>query len=123
MSQPLLLVYLFDDLAEFALNLPTEYKVPNYRTTKWILREAFRPEFQRLGLEWVLSRPKEAMSSALRNVTPLIDESLETLMDNQTFLIHPLRAYFQDKKELCLFQVFEDIFLSEKGHALQNCVT
>lgn len=116
-------VYLFDDLAEFALNLPIEYKVPNERTTKWILREAFRPEFERLGLEWILSRPKEAMPSALRNLAPLVNERMEDLIDDQTFSIHPLRTYFPSKTELYLFEMFADIFLSEGRHALQNCDT
>ncbi|GAH90671.1 unnamed protein product, partial [marine sediment metagenome] len=45
-------VYLFDDLVEFALNLPLEFKVQNKQVTKRILRDAFKPELKKLGLDW-----------------------------------------------------------------------
>lgn len=57
--------YLDDSLSRWAMDLPIEYKVPDKNTTKKILRDAFRRDFQELGLETVLTRQKMGMPSAL----------------------------------------------------------
>lgn len=114
--------YLFDKLAAFALNLPIEYKVPNKQMTKWILREAFKPELERLGLGWVLTRLKEGMPAAVTSLAPIVIERIEASMDDFTFLRHPLRKYFRNKSDMYLFDIFARAFMPEVSFAVQNCV-
>ena len=109
--------YLYDDLATFALALPIDYKVPDKRTTKWILREVFKPELERLGLGWVTTRLKEGMPAAIANVAPLITEKMESSIRDSTLEEHPLREYFRSKMELFLFGIFARTFLRD-GYAI-----
>ena len=115
--------YLFDDLAAFALNLPIEYKVPDKQITKRILREAFKPELEQLGLDWVLTRLKEGMPAAVSGLAPLITERMEAAIDDSAFLQHPLKSYLRCKTDLYLFNVFAETFHLGAEYALQDCVT
>jgi asparagine synthase (glutamine-hydrolysing) len=110
--------YLYDDLADFALSLPIDYKVPNKNTTKWILREAFKPELERLGLGWVTTRLKDGMPAAVANIAPLITERIESLVSDTTLAQHPLKAYLRSKTDLYLFDIFANTFLAEKSYAI-----
>ena len=113
--------YLFDDLAAFALNLPIEYKVPDKQITKRILREAFKPELKRLGLDWVLTRLKEGMPAAVSNLAPLIRERMESSIDDSVLSQHPLRTYLRCKTDIYLFNKFAETFLPGVDYALQDC--
>ncbi|MFC1956028.1 asparagine synthase (glutamine-hydrolyzing) [Chloroflexota bacterium] len=114
--------YLFDDLATFALDLPIDYKVPDKRITKWILREAFRPELEKLGLGWVSTRLKEGMPASVSNIAPLVTQRIEDSISNESLAKHPMRAYLQSKTDMYLFDVFAKIFLTEAGYAVQDCI-
>ncbi len=114
--------YLFDDLAEFALRLPIDYKVPDKQMTKRILREAFKPELEQLGLDWVLTRLKEGMPAAVSNIAPLIRERMEASIDDSALSRHPLRTYLRSKTDMYLFDMFAETFLSGVGYAIQDCI-
>ncbi|GAI40723.1 unnamed protein product, partial [marine sediment metagenome] len=114
--------YLFDDLAEFALRLPIDYKVPDKQVTKRILREAFRPELERLGLDWVLTRLKEGMPAAISNIAPLIADRMNASVSDSDFLRHPLKRYLQSKTDMYLFDMFAETFLPEIDYAIQDCI-
>jgi len=105
--------YLFDDLADFALRLPIEYKVPDKRITKRILRDAFRPELEQLGLEWVLVRRKMGMPTALSNIAKPIQERMENAVSDVAFSDRPLKDYLHTKTDVYLFDLFNKAFLSE----------
>lgn len=113
--------YLFSDLANFALSLPIEYKVPDKRTTKRILREAFEPELKHLGLELVLTRSKKGMPAALSNLAPLISERMEARIADSAFSRHPLRPYFSTKTDMYFFDLFAETFLSMGGYGVYDC--
>ena len=115
--------YLFDDLAAFALNLPIEYKVPNKQVTKWILKEAFKPEFEKLGLDWVVTRLKEGMPAAVSSLAPIISQRIEDSIDDSAFTRHPLRKYLRSKTDMYLFDIFTETFLPEAIYAVQDCAT
>jgi len=115
--------YLFDDLAAFALNLPIEYKVPDKQITKRILREAFKPELEQLGLDWVTTRLKESMPAAVSSLAPLISERMEASIDDSALLQHPLRAYLRCKTDIYLFNLFAEIFIPGVEYAIQDCVS
>lgn len=103
-------VYLYDDLADFALSLPLEFKVPDKKTTKRILRDAFRAEFERLGLGWVLSRLKQGMPAAVEHLAQAIRERMEAAVSDDHFTRHPLRSYLATKSDVYLFDRFAERF-------------
>ncbi len=111
--------YLYDDLADYALSLPIEYKVPDGNTTKRILRDAFRPEFKQLGLEWVLTRRKLGMPAALGNLAGLIAERMAAEVTDADFASHPLRPYLASKVDVYLFRKFAECFQLEMPDAIQ----
>ena len=110
-----------DDLAAFALNLPIEYKALNKQLTKRILREAFKPELEQLGLDWVLTRLKEGMPAAVSGLAPLITERMEAAIDDSALSQHPLKAYLRCKSDVYLFNIFAETFQLGAEYALQDC--
>jgi asparagine synthase (glutamine-hydrolysing) len=108
--------YLYDDLAEFSLRLPIEYKLPDKSTTKQILRDAFRPELERLGLDWVANRKKQGMPSALANIAGQIQERMESVVSDRAFSERPLKEYLHTKTDTYLFDIFRKNFLSETAN-------
>lgn len=108
--------YLYDDLTEFALRLPIEYKVPDKSSTKRILRDAFRPELERLGLDWVLTRDKQGMPSALTNIGESIRLMMESAVSDQVFERRPLKEYLHSKTDAYLFDLFSKAFLKRPAH-------
>jgi len=115
--------YLFDDLAAFALNLPIEYKAPDKRIIKRILRDAFKLELEQLGLDWVLTRLKEGMPAAVSSLAPLITERMEASIDDSTLSQHTLKIYLRCKSDVYLFNMFAETFQLGAEYALQDCVT
>ncbi len=114
--------YLYDELASFALSLPIEYKVPDKQITKRILREAFKPELERLGLGGVLTRLKEGMPAAVSNIAPLIRERMEVSIADSVLTKHPLRTYLKNKTDMYLFNMFAENFLPQENYAIHDCI-
>ncbi len=112
--------YLFDDLAEFALNLPIEFKVRDKRVTKRILRDAFKPELEKLGLDWIINRPKESMPSAIKGLDLDIKRHIESLIGDSALARHPFNNYLSNKTDLYFFDIFANAFLAEHKYALQD---
>lgn len=115
--------YLFDDLATFALSLPIEYKVPNKQVTKRILKEAFKPELEQLGLDWVVTRPKEGMPAAVSSLAPVINQRIEDSISDSSLTRHPFKKYLRSKFDMYLFDIFAETFLPEVIYAIQDCTT
>ena len=115
--------YLFDDLATFALSLPIEYKVPDKRITKRILKEAFKPELEKLGLDWVANRLKEGMPAAVSSLAPIINQRIEDSISDSSLTRHPFKKYLRSKFDMYLFDIFAETFLPEAIYAIQDCTT
>lgn len=115
--------YLFDDLATFALSLPIEYKVPDKQVTKRILKEAFKPELEQLGLDWVVTRSKEGMPAAVSSLAPIINQTIEDSITDSSLTQHPFKKYLRSKFDMYLFDMFTKTFLPEAIYAIQDCTT
>jgi asparagine synthase (glutamine-hydrolysing) len=115
--------YLFDDLATFTLNLPIEYKVPNKSVTKQILREAFKPELEKLGLDWVATRLKEGMPAAVSSLAPVIKQRIDDSISDSSLMRHPFKKYLRSKFDMYLFDIFAETFLPGVTYAIQDCTT
>ena len=109
-------LYLYDDLADCALKLPIEYKVPDKKTTKRILRDAFRADFEAMGLDWVNSRLKLGMPAAISRIDQEVTESIEKAISAEELQHHPLGNILGSKMNLILYDLFEHIFLKGWDH-------
>lgn len=109
-------VYLDHRVADFAFQLPIDYKLGlDGKQTKYVLKEAARPLFKKLGIESVLTRQKLGMPWAVRNLDASIRSWAATRMTDQAFGKHPFRRLLTDKIEGCMFDVFFWIFMINKG--------
>ena len=109
-------LYLDDSLSRLAMDLPIEYKVPDKKTTKKILRDAFRQDFQELGLETVLTRQKMGMPSALSAIDQEINEVVDRAITAEDLSGHPYGDIIGSKMNLLLFDLFEHIFFKGWDH-------
>jgi len=109
-------LYLDDDLAQWAMELPIEYKVPDNKTTKKILRDTFREDFENLGIQEVTTRLKMGMPSAVANLDAKISEQVEGAITDEEIRKHPLSHLLDSKMGLLLFDLFEHIFFHGWDH-------
>jgi asparagine synthase (glutamine-hydrolysing) len=106
--------YLHDDVVEFALSLPIQVKA-NRTETKRVLKAAAEPLFSRLGIGNCLTRQKDAMPGALRNVAPQLDSLAGSLVPNSHIQHHPYRRYVRTPSECMLFDLFFYILVANRG--------
>ncbi len=109
-------VYLDDDLSQWAMELPIDYKVPDKKTTKGILRDAFRDDFKRQGIHEVTTRLKMGMPSAVENLDARISAQVERAISDEEIRKHPLGNLLGSKMGLLLFDLFEHIFFRGWNH-------
>jgi asparagine synthase (glutamine-hydrolysing) len=109
-------LYLYDDLADCALQLPIEYKVPDKKTTKKILRDAFRADFEAMGLGWVNRRLKLGMPAAISRMDQEVTQSIEKAISVEELQRHPLGNLLGSKMNLLLYDLFEHIFFKGWDH-------
>ena len=103
--------------------MPIEYKVPDKRITKRILKEAFKPEFKHLGLDWIPDRLKEGMPAAVSSLAPIINQRIEDSISDSALTRHPFKKYLRSKFDMYLFDIFAETFLPEAIYAIQDCTT
>lgn len=109
-------VFLDDDLSQWAMGLPIEYKVPDKYTTKKILRDAFHEDFQKAGLEWVIQRPKLGMPAAVQQIDHLVTDAVEKAVTDEELHNHPLGRFLGSKLNLLFYDLFEHIFIKGWDH-------
>jgi asparagine synthase (glutamine-hydrolysing) len=109
-------LYLDDDLSQWAMELPIEYKVPDKTTTKRILRDAFREEFKKHGIQEVTGRLKMGMPSALSNLEIKISKQVDQAIGEEEVRKHPLGLHLGSKMGLMIFDLFEHIFFRGWDH-------
>lgn len=109
-------LYLYDDLAQFVAGLPIEFKVCDKFTTKRILRDAFRKDFEDAGLDWVNSRLKMGMPSAISEIDKEVILNVERTISNDELNQHPLGKILGSKMNLLLYDLFEHLFFKDWDH-------
>jgi len=109
-------LYLYDDLAHYAMELPIEYKVPDKMTIKKILKDAFRKDFEDAGIEWVHNRLKMGMPSAISSVDEEVFGAVREAISDDELNRHPLKKILGSKMNLLLYDLFEHIFFKGWDH-------
>jgi len=109
-------IYLYDDLADCAMDLPIEFKVPDKQRTKRILRDAFRKDFEAAGIGFVHERLKLGMPAAISNINKEITEVLNKAILDEDVTNHPFGKILCSKMNLLCYDLFEQIFFKGWDH-------
>ncbi len=109
-------LYLYDDLSQYALELPIEFKVPDKNTTKKILRDAFSQDFDEVGMSWVNERKKLGMPYAINELDKEIFEKVNGAISDDEIKNHPLGNILGSKMNLLIYDLFEHIFFKGWDH-------
>ena len=105
-----------DDLSQWAMELPIDYKVPDKTTTKKILRDAFAEDFENVGLEWITTRLKVGMPYAVANLDTEVLKKVDQAISDIDVRRHPLGGILDSKMNLLVFDIFEHIFFKGWDH-------
>jgi len=106
--------YLYDDIADFALSLPIEYKVKG-NETKRILKSAALPLFNQYGISDIIDRKKQGMPAAVNNIASQLDQLAQELINDRIISRHPFRKYIINPIDVIMFDLFIYIFFVNKG--------
>lgn len=109
-------LYLYDDLSLYALELPIEFKVPDKNTTKKILRDAFRQDFDKVGMSWINERKKLGMPYAINELDKEISKKVDGVISDDEIKNHPLGHIVGSKMNLLIYDLFEHIFFKGWDH-------
>jgi len=109
-------LYLYDDLSHYAMELPIECKVPDKKTTKRILKDAFRKDFEDAGIGWVHNRLKMGMPSAISEIDKEVALQVENAISDEELKSHPLERILGSKMNLLLYDLFEHVFFKGWDH-------
>lgn len=107
--------YLYEDIAEFALSLPIEFKVPDKSTTKKILRDAAFPYLKKYNLTEIADREKYGMPAALGHVGPQVTQMIQSFISDETVMKHPYTDYCKNAMDVLLFDLFYYFIVYKKG--------
>ncbi|MBU4186139.1 MAG: asparagine synthase (glutamine-hydrolyzing) [Proteobacteria bacterium] len=107
--------YLYDDIAEFALSLPIDFKVPNKSMTKMILKDAALPYLKKYNLADIVNRKKYGMPAALEHITPQIRSILHSFIPDEIINRHPFKQYFKTALDVMMFDLFYYFIIHKRG--------
>ena len=107
--------YLYDDIAEFALSLPIDFKVPNKSMTKMILKDVALPYLKKYNLTDIVNRKKYGMPAALEHITPQIRSILHSLIPDEIINRHPFKQYFKNALDVLMFDLFYYFIIHKRG--------
>lgn len=108
--------YLEDDLAQWAMNLPIDFKVSNKHSTKQIIRDAFREDYTAIDVPEVITRKKVGMPAALHRLDTLVVQAVEAAVPDEELKRHPYGDLLGSKMNLLVFDLFEHIFFHGWDH-------
>ena len=98
------------------MELPIEYKVPDKKTTKMILKDAFQKDFEKAGIEWVHQRYKMGMPAAISGIDQEIEAKVAEVISGEEITRHPLGDILGSKMNLLIYDLFEHIFFRGWDH-------
>ena len=107
--------YLFDDIAEFALSLPIEFKVPDKNITKRIFKDAASPYLKKYNLTEIENRKKYGMPAALGHVGPQVTKIIDRLIPAEIITKHPFAEYCKSAMDVLMIDLFYYFMVHKKG--------
>ncbi|MFH1954218.1 MAG: asparagine synthase (glutamine-hydrolyzing) [Pseudomonadota bacterium] len=115
--------YLYDDIADFALSLPIEFKVPDKKTTKRLFKDAVMPLLQRYDLQEIAERRKYGMPAALSHIGPQVTAAVNKIISAKVVTTHPYSRYLRNSMDVLMFDLFYYFFIHKRGKDDHNFST
>jgi len=112
--------YLYEDIAEFALSIPIEFKVPEKTITKRILKDAALPYLKKYNLTDIVDRKKYGMPAALEHIGPRIQEEIAKIVPINNIQKHPFRRYLNSPIDVLMFDLFYYFLIRQRGKPTTN---
>ncbi|NQT55578.1 MAG: asparagine synthase (glutamine-hydrolyzing) [Desulfobacteraceae bacterium] len=112
--------YLYDDIAECALSLPIDFKVPNKSMTKMILKDVALPYLKKYNLADIVNRKKYGMPAALDHIGPRIQEKIAKIVPINNIQKHPFRRYLNSPIDVLMFDLFYYFLIKQRGKPTTN---
>jgi hypothetical protein len=112
--------YLYDDIAEFALSLPIEFKVPDKTMTKRILRDAALPFLKKYDLLEIIDRKKYGMPAALGRVAHQAVNIINNLIPAECISNYPFAGYRKSAMDVLMFDLFYYFMIHKRGQFESN---
>jgi asparagine synthase (glutamine-hydrolysing) len=106
--------YLYNELAEFALDLPVEYKVLK-KETKIILKAVAERIFEKYRLSDIPFRPKLGMPAAVQEAKKDIENFAKQVAESRIISHHRFAKYLKSPMEILGFDLFHWIFVEQRG--------
>ena len=106
--------FLYTELAEFALNLPVEYKVLK-KETKIVLKATAERIFEKYGLSDIPLRPKLGMPAAVQGAKKDIESFAIQVAESRSISNHRFAKYLKSPMEILGFDLFHWIFVEQRG--------
>jgi len=107
--------YLYDDIAEFALSIPIDFKVPDKSRTKMILKDVALKYLQKYNLTEIANRKKYGMPAALEHISPQVRDAMDRLIPDDIFDRHPYNQYFRNALDVLMFDLFYYFIIQKRG--------
>ncbi len=108
--------YLYDDIAEFALSIPIDFKVQDKSITKRILKDVAGPLFSKYKLSDVINRKKYGMPASLEYISPKIKDIIQNLIPKESIQQHPFRQYLKSASDVLMFDLFYYFMIHKQGN-------
>lgn len=112
--------YLYDDIAEFALSLPIDFKAPNKSMTKMILKDVALAYLKKYNLADIVNRKKYGMPAALDHIGPRIQEKIAKIVPINNIQKHPFRRYLNSPIDVLMFDLFYYFLIKQRGKPTTN---
>jgi asparagine synthase (glutamine-hydrolysing) len=107
--------YMYDEIVDLSLSVPIDYKVPDKKITKMILKDIALPYLEKYGIQEVASREKYGMPAALDSMKPKIQNTINRLVSKVTLNSHPFRQYLKTPTDVLMFDLFYFLFIIQRG--------
>jgi len=106
--------YLYDDLVQLALEIPSDLKVRD-GITKFILCRVAERYFKNGDMREIIQRKKKAMPDAIVNISQNLLSFCNSQISDKYMAQHPYKQYFHDKVDVLMFDLLHKVFIENRG--------
>jgi len=112
--------YMYDDVVELAMSIPIDFKAPDKKTTKKILKNIILPYLKKYGIEEIAFRKKYGMPAALDHIKDKIQNMIDKLIPNKNINTHPFKKYLRTSTDILMFELFYYFLIDQRGKYPSN---
>lgn len=110
--------YMYDDVVELALSIPIDFKTPDKKTTKMILKDVALSYLKKYGLEEITYRKKYGMPAALDHIKDKIQDMIDGLVPDKD--THPFKKHLRTPTDILMFDLFYYFLIDQRGKYPSN---